>query len=231
MKRPSFLAVKLTQVLCVAYILILTFSYAPLGLRDRTTGNIIDGSSTTNTKNGVILVNGSYRPVVAQGMFEMICLGISRVSAFSLYPVMVLAFFSKCKATLNYLEKTPISLFMVKSKYLFCNVHACKNASYAYFSNIHIFISLPPTFCQTSTSYTHTVVVLLQLMFGSTRFFTYSDGDTRATSSCYGHVPPVFQVSWPLWSLPSLQSLCYSSRQGFRMRCAKVYTISSTHLL
>ena len=173
MKRPSFLAVKLTQVLCVAYILILTFSYAPLGLRDRTTGNIIDGSSTTNTKNGVILVNGSYRPVVAQGMFEMICLGISRVSAFSLYPVMVLAFFSKCKATLNYLEKTPISLFMVKSKYLFCNVHACKNASYAYFSNIHIFISLPPTFCQTSTSYTHTVVVLLQLMFGSTRFFTY----------------------------------------------------------
>ena len=123
MKRPSFLAVKLTQVLCVAYILILTFSYAPLGLRDRTTGDIIDGSSTTNTKNGVILVNGSYRPVVAQGMFEMICLGISRVSAFSLYPVMVLAFFSKCKATLNYLEKTPLSLFMVKSKYLFCNVH------------------------------------------------------------------------------------------------------------
>lgn len=146
MKRPSFLAVKLTQVLCVAYILILTFSYAPLGLRDRTTGDIIDGSSTTNTKNGVILVNGSYRPVVAQGMFEMICLGISRVSAFSLYPVMVLAFFSKCKATLNYLEKTPLSLFMVKSKYLFCNVHILNTSlsspifltfTYSYLYHLH----------------------------------------------------------------------------------------------
>jgi len=101
----------------VVYILVLTFAYAPLGLRDRTTGNIIDGSSTENTKNGVILVNGDYRPVVAQGTYELVCLGISRMSAFSLYPVMVLAYLSKCKATLNYLEKTPISMFMIKNEH------------------------------------------------------------------------------------------------------------------
>lgn len=120
MKRPSFLAVKVAQVLCVVYILVLTFSFAPIGLRDRTSGNIIDVGSATNTDNGVILVNGDYRPVVAQGRYELVCLGISRISAFSLYPVMVLVYLSKCKATLNYLEKTPISMFnMIKGEYRF----------------------------------------------------------------------------------------------------------------
>lgn len=113
MKLPLFFAVKVTQVLCVAYILMLTFSYAPVGLRERATGNIVD-AERKNTDNGVLLVNGDYRPVVAQGLFELVCLGISRMSAFSLYPVMVLAYLSKCKATLNYLEHTPISMFMVK---------------------------------------------------------------------------------------------------------------------
>ncbi|KAL7537204.1 hypothetical protein ACHAXR_008944 [Thalassiosira sp. AJA248-18] len=114
MKRPSFLAVKLAQVLCVVYILVLTFSFAPVGLRDRASGNIIDASNPQNTEDGVLLVNGNYRPVVAQGTFELVCLGISRMSAFSLYPVMVLAYLSKCKATLNFLEKTPLSMFMIK---------------------------------------------------------------------------------------------------------------------
>ena len=116
MKRPSFLSVKIAQVLCVVYILILTFAYAPLGLRDPSSGNIID-ANPENTENGVLYVNGDYRPVVAQGTFELVCLGTSRMSAFSLYPVMVLAFFSKCKATLNYFEKTPISMFMIKDEH------------------------------------------------------------------------------------------------------------------
>ena len=112
--RPAFLAVKVAQVLCVVYILVLTFSYAPLGLRDPATGDIIDASSQENTENGVLLVNGAFRPVVARGTYELVCLGMSRMSAFSMYPVMVLAFVSKCKATLNYIEKTPISMFMFK---------------------------------------------------------------------------------------------------------------------
>ncbi|KAL7532054.1 hypothetical protein ACHAWF_003998 [Thalassiosira exigua] len=110
-KRPSFLAVKTAQLLCVVYILVLTFSFAPLGLRDPATKNIIDVGSPQNTEDGVILVNGDYRPVVARGTYELVCLGMSRMSAFSLYPVMVLAYLTKCKATLNCLEKTPLSMF------------------------------------------------------------------------------------------------------------------------
>ena len=116
-KHPTFLCVKVAQLLCVAYILVLTFTYAPFGLRDISTGNIIDSSSPTNTSNGVIYINGSYRPIVAIGTFELVCLGISRSSAFSLYPVIILVFFSKCKATLNYLEKTPISMFMINNSH------------------------------------------------------------------------------------------------------------------
>ena len=120
--RQSFLAVKVAQVLCVAYIMIFTFTYAPLGLRDSTTGNIIDTNDPSNTNNGVIKINGSYRPIVAQGTLELVYLGISRASAFSLYPVMVLVFTSKCKALLNYLEKTPISMFMIKNEH---KLHYC----------------------------------------------------------------------------------------------------------
>ena len=115
--RQSFLAVKVAQVLCVAYIMIFTFTYAPLGLRDSTTGNIIDTNDPNNTNNGVIKINNSYRPIVARGTLELVYLGISRASAFSLYPVMVLVFTSKCKALLNYLEKTPLSMFMIKNEH------------------------------------------------------------------------------------------------------------------
>jgi len=56
---PTFWSVKLAQILCVVYVLVLTFSYAPIGLRDPTSGNIIDVGSETNTENGVILINGA----------------------------------------------------------------------------------------------------------------------------------------------------------------------------
>ena len=56
---PTFWSVKLAQILCVVYVLVLTFSYAPIGLRDPSSGNIIDVDSDTNTENGVILINGA----------------------------------------------------------------------------------------------------------------------------------------------------------------------------
>ena len=56
---PTFWSVKLAQLLCVVYVLVLTFSYAPIGLRDPSSGNIIDAGSETNTENGVILINGA----------------------------------------------------------------------------------------------------------------------------------------------------------------------------
>jgi len=56
---PTFWSVKLAQLLCVVYVLVLTFSYSPIGLRDPSSGNIIDVGSKTNTENGVILINGA----------------------------------------------------------------------------------------------------------------------------------------------------------------------------
>mmetsp|Transcript_28716 Transcript_28716/g.80835 ORF Transcript_28716/g.80835 Transcript_28716/m.80835 type:complete len:680 (+) Transcript_28716:174-2213(+) len=111
-KLSVFWTVKVVQLLCMSYIAILTFSYAPIGLRDPATGFIIDVNNATNTENGVILVNGSYRPVVADSTAQMIFLAVSRLSAFSLYPMLVLVFFSKCKATLNFLEQAPSTLYM-----------------------------------------------------------------------------------------------------------------------
>lgn len=98
---------------CVIYILVLTFSDYPLGLVNPPTGNIIDFNSEENTANGVIQL-ATLRPVVAETPFQMLCLAISRMSAFSLYPAMVLVFFSKCKATLNFLESSPVSMGMFK---------------------------------------------------------------------------------------------------------------------
>ena len=63
-----FRKIILSQVGCVLYILIVTFSYPPIGMKDPLTGNIIDTNSEVNTENGVILVNGDYRPVVAVGV-------------------------------------------------------------------------------------------------------------------------------------------------------------------
>ena len=148
---PTFWSVKLAQLLCVVYIVVLTFSYAPIGLRDPSSGNIIDVGSETNTENGVILINGAvstrfmfictyhictylnliliittfslnilqlqYRPVVAIGAGQLFCLAMSRMSAFSLYPPMILVFLTKCKACIDRLNKTPFSMHMTKDNH------------------------------------------------------------------------------------------------------------------
>jgi len=101
------------QLLCAIYILVLTFADAPLGLVDPKTGTIIDVNSVENTDKGVILVNGDYRAVVAQNTYQMLCLAVSRMSAFSMYPVMGLVFFTKCKALRNFLNNTPYSMYMI----------------------------------------------------------------------------------------------------------------------
>merc|ERR1712151_55979 len=94
----------------MGYTVIMTCSYPPMGIRDPATNTIIDVNSPGNTDKGYVYVNGSYRPVVAASTWQMICLAFSRISAFSMYPVLIAVFFSKCKATLNVIHKTPLSL-------------------------------------------------------------------------------------------------------------------------
>ncbi|KAL7465445.1 hypothetical protein ACHAXS_005802 [Conticribra weissflogii] len=107
-----FWKIKLAQILCVIYILLLTFSYPPIGIRDPNTNNIIDPASEENTANGVIYVNGDYRPVVAIGGWQQFCLAMSRMSAFSIYPMLVVVFASKMKALQTFFVKTPFSLYI-----------------------------------------------------------------------------------------------------------------------
>jgi hypothetical protein len=110
-REQPFWKVTVAQVFCAIYIIVLTFSTLPMGLRDPITNDIIDPNSIQNTNNGVIHVNGSYRPVVAVGNWQKICLTISRASAFSMYPMMVVVFVTKMKATQCFLSRTPLSMY------------------------------------------------------------------------------------------------------------------------
>uniref|UniRef100_A0A7S2A4J8 FAD-binding FR-type domain-containing protein n=1 Tax=Trieres chinensis TaxID=1514140 RepID=A0A7S2A4J8_TRICV len=107
-----FGTIKVAQILCAIYILVLTFSSSPLGLKDPKSKEIVDIQSSQNTANGFILFNGDYRPIVAEGNYQKLCLAVSRISAFSMYPVMILVFLTKCKAALTFLSKTPFSMYM-----------------------------------------------------------------------------------------------------------------------
>jgi len=116
---------KITQVICAIYILIMTFRYYPAGLIDPTAPRghwrIVDVWNPENTKAGVIQLEGDpygqKRAVVAETRATLIFLAISRISAFTMYPPMVLIFLTKCKATINFLMRTPLSLFMVDDQH------------------------------------------------------------------------------------------------------------------
>ena len=111
-KIKPFRTVTVAQVLCATYILVLTFSHPPVGITDPTSGNIIDPNSVENTKNGVIYLNGVYRPVVALGHWQKVFLAISRISAFSMYPMLVILFVTKMKALQSFFSKTPLSMYL-----------------------------------------------------------------------------------------------------------------------
>jgi hypothetical protein len=80
--------IKLLQCLLAVYVGILTYADIgpPGGLRDGKTGLIIDQTSNHRTEHGLILVNGSERPIVATTFFQVVCIGITRMSAFFMYP-------------------------------------------------------------------------------------------------------------------------------------------------
>ena len=59
----------------------------------------------------MVYINGSYRPVVAQGGWQKFCLAISRMSAFSMYPMLVIVFFTKMKALQSFFSKTPFAMY------------------------------------------------------------------------------------------------------------------------
>jgi predicted ferric reductase len=118
----EFKCVKLCQLLCGMYILIVTFTdVGTLGIfggaMDPASGFIIDPNSQENTNAGIIqyshLNKVVSRAIVANSLFQQILLGISRFSAFSMYPATILVFYSKLRATQAVISKTPFSVFCI----------------------------------------------------------------------------------------------------------------------
>lgn len=106
----------------------MTFTYAGTfgtvgDLVNPATGTIIDPNSIERTQEGVILVNGDYRPVVAANTFQMTCLAFSRASAFSSYPVLILVYLSKCRALASYLSNTAFATYMFQDMH---ELHICE---------------------------------------------------------------------------------------------------------
>jgi predicted ferric reductase len=118
----EFKSLLVTQLLCGVYILIVTFSYAGAlgvfgGARDPVTGTIVDPASPENTAEGIIQVTNFgrtfTRAVVASNDWEMVCLAVSRFSAFSMYPAIVCVFWSKYRALQAFFYTTPLGIFCV----------------------------------------------------------------------------------------------------------------------
>lgn len=93
--ESMFWFVKKVQLLCVAWIVITTFSPKPVGLLQ---------------KNGWI---GCPRETVcAEEWRSTLFLAISRTSAYSVYPAMILVFVTKCHALRTALDKTFLSIWV-----------------------------------------------------------------------------------------------------------------------
>lgn len=78
-----FPALKLFQVICAAFICVMTLKG---GLLDSETEVVIDKESEERTEAGVILVNGTQRAIVGETDFQVICILIARLSAWFMYP-------------------------------------------------------------------------------------------------------------------------------------------------
>jgi len=124
-KSTRYKGLKMAQFLCAVYILLMTFRYYPNGLIDPSAPlgqwRIVDVWNSENTAAGVIQLEGDpfgpKRAVVAKDRISLICLAISRISAFTMYPCIFLVFMTKCKATINFLMTTPFSLYMVHDQH------------------------------------------------------------------------------------------------------------------
>ena len=80
-----FKILKAIQVALAIYICVMTYSYLG-GLQDPNTKLIIDPTSQERTNKGLILFNGKERALVGATRFQVFSIGISRASAFFMYP-------------------------------------------------------------------------------------------------------------------------------------------------
>lgn len=133
-----FKALKISQIMLSVYIMVLTFAdIGPSGgLRDSETGFIIDENSPEGTEEGLILLHGDERAIIATSTFQVGCIGLARLSAWFMYPskfdiqsffcsgpsillttwlttpALVFVFISKFRGTTCFLSKSPLAMHM-----------------------------------------------------------------------------------------------------------------------
>ena len=126
-KSIKFKYVKLAQIICGLYALIVTFALtgdlgAFGGVRDPITGMIQSSSGTEEETEAGLYIGQSLlnenesicRTVITTNIWQSLLLCISRFSAFSMYPVFFLVMFTKYRATQAFLDKTPLSVFLIQ---------------------------------------------------------------------------------------------------------------------
>jgi len=91
---------KLSQLLCAVYVVVVTILYYPSGYFDPTAFFNLWAQTTEVTDK-----------------IAIICLFGARIAAFLMYPPIFLVFMTKCKATINFLMTTPFSFFMVHDQH------------------------------------------------------------------------------------------------------------------
>lgn len=116
-----FRALKISQVLLAIYVGILTYADMgpPGGLRDQESGLVIDQASPERTANGLILVNGVERAIVATTQFQVICIGITRMSAFFMYPGKLFVDLRGCRKAFGWLAFPVLFLIHAFFSYFF----------------------------------------------------------------------------------------------------------------
>jgi hypothetical protein len=99
-------ALKIASIVLVGYIAL--FSYTTVGTLgyaggfvDPDVGYIIDANSPERTAAGVILTRTVERAIVAEKDFQTVCLGVTRVSAFFMYPCAYFKHIRRVRLTLS----------------------------------------------------------------------------------------------------------------------------------
>lgn len=113
-----YATLKIISVCLLLYIA--AFSYAPIGFFGQYGGFttitshgawVIDPNNPENTAVGLILTKGSYRPIVAENVLQMFCLGVTRASAFFMYPSLIMVFTTKFRATMEIIMRSPLMMY------------------------------------------------------------------------------------------------------------------------
>ena len=91
-----YIGLKCVQIVCGIYGAVAVLYPGQIGMfggaRDPDSGHIIDPNSKENTSNGVLCLYGNCRAVIATNTFQLVCLGLSRFGAFSMYPGVLMVF-------------------------------------------------------------------------------------------------------------------------------------------